>query len=246
MTSSQKYSWKAILIYFFLATSISLIFRTYTPGWLDFLKLPYGFGLNLLVGSGPLLSAICFRFLFKKEITVKKLPLFGTSVWKSTAFVVAPILVLTVIGIVNDKGLNMHVLGLKTGLLWLVYIYGEEFGWRGYLQQILPEKPFVNSFIIGITWYLWHLSFIFDGYNLSKELIFLLVLITGSYIALLITKRTQSLLTAVAFHISFSVMTNIPFTTGYLYGVIAMLMVWAVLLLFWKRPPLKPLNSRFI
>lgn len=235
MEFTQKYHWKIVLSYFFLATGISLIFRVYEPGYLDFIKLPYGFGLNLVVGFGPLLAAFLCRKLFKDVVVVRKLPLFGTSIWRSIAFVLAPVVVLCTIGIGNQEGLNIHLLGLKTGLMWLIYIYGEEYGWRGYLQQLLPGNTLVKALIIGILWYFWHLSFLFDHYDLLKELIFLLVLTVGSYIALLVTNRTDSLLTALGFHFSFSVMTNIPFTVNYKYGVIIMVVFWAILLWSWKR-----------
>lgn len=235
MDSAQKYHGKIILSYFFFATSISLIFRVYQPEYLDFMKLPYGFGLNLVVGLGPLLAGFLSRKLFKDEIIVRNLPLFGTSMWRSIAFLLAPIVVLCTIGLKNQEGLDIHLLGLKTGLIWLIYIYGEEYGWRGYLQQLVPGNTLVKALTIGLLWYLWHLSFLFDHYNLLKELVFLVVLTVGSYIALVVTKRTDSLLTAVGFHFSFSVMTNIPFTVNYKYGVIIMVVFWIILLLTWER-----------
>jgi membrane protease YdiL (CAAX protease family) len=229
------YKWKVIVTYFLLATGISLLFRVYEPRALDFLKLPYGFGLNLLVGFGPLVAAFLSRRIFKGGS--ERLTLFGSSVLRSLAFVLAPVMVFVIAGVKNKVGLNVHLFGLHTGFLWLIYIYGEECGWRGYLQQLVKGNMFLRALIIGSVWYVWHLSFVFDGYDFLKELVFLAVLITGSYIALWVTTRTNSLLTAVGLHFSFSVMTNIPFTTGYKYGVVVMIVFWGILLFAWKKRP---------
>lgn len=237
MNVTQQYNWRIVFIYFLLATVISLIFKVYEPLWLNFMKLPYGFGLSLIVGFGPMLAAIVTRRIFEKEIGMPKMPLFGSSVWRSIAFAVAPILVFVWFGIKNPDGEDIHLFGLKTGLLWFIYIYGEEYGWRGFLQQLAGGNNLIKSLIIGIIWYLWHLSFIFEQYDLMKELVFLLVLTVGSYIALLVTKRTNSLLTAIGLHFSFSVMTNIPFTANYKYGVLVMVVFWAGLLISWRGKP---------
>jgi hypothetical protein len=81
--------------------------------WLDFLKLPYGFGLNLLVGSGPLLAAVICRSVFKPVGLSPELSLFGSSVWRSIVFALAPVVVFIIIGIKNPDRLNIHILRLK-------------------------------------------------------------------------------------------------------------------------------------
>lgn len=236
---SPTTNWKAVVTYFFLATGISLIFRAYHPLWLDFLKLPYGFGLNLLVGFGPLLAAEITRILFKNN--KERLPWHGLSLFKSLLFMLAPVAVLAVLGIVNKKQINEHWFAVHVSLLWLIYIIGEEAGWRGYLQQILKMNDIQKSLIVGLQWYIWHLSFLFEKTNAVQELIFLAVLLAGSFIAIKITHRTSSLLTAVGLHFSFSVMTNVPQTAAYKYGILVMLLIWAVLLYFW--PQKKPVTK---
>ena len=50
---------------------------------------------------------------------------------------------------------------LMTPVLW-----GEEFGWRGYLQpRLFPGKPLQASVATGIIWAIWHYPLIFRGYN---------------------------------------------------------------------------------
>jgi hypothetical protein len=234
---NKDYPTRKILTFFLLATGLSLIFRIYHPDWLNKLILPYGYGLNLLVGFGPMLAAIILRRTSKDQVGTASLSLFGTSAIRSIIFLSAPILVLIICGIKNAHD-NTHLLGLKTSLFWLIYIYGEEYGWRGYLQQLTKGNIYIRALVIGIVWYLWHLSFVFDAYNLQKEVFFVLVLIVGSFIALLVTRITHSLLTAIGLHFSFSVMTNVPFTQNYKYGVLLMICVWLLLIFSWKRKPL--------
>lgn len=48
----------------------------------------------------------------------------------------------------------------------LIFALGEEYGWRGYLQQKWAPKNNIKGFIaIGIIWGLWHLPAILQGHN---------------------------------------------------------------------------------
>ena len=54
---------------------------------------------------------------------------------------------------------------LVTPLLW-----GEEFGWRGYLQlRLLSHRPLLASVVTGIIWGLWHLPITLRGYNFPDQ-----------------------------------------------------------------------------
>ncbi|RYE25680.1 MAG: CPBP family intramembrane metalloprotease [Sphingobacteriaceae bacterium] len=222
----------AVVVYFLLATLISLVFRIYMPSRLDLLKLPYGYGLNILVGAGPLLAAEITRKLF--DNADRRLPLYSDSLSKSLLFMLAPAFVLLIIGVKNKQHQNEHLFAVQVCLLWFVYIFGEESGWRGYLQQILNVSDYKKALIVGLQWYLWHLSFLFERTSLIKELVFLVVLLTGSFLAIKITKRTNSLLPAIGLHFSFSVITNVPNPSHYLTGVVAMLVTWGILLWKWS------------
>ena len=232
-SQSQKTNWKAVICYSLLAAGFSSIFRIYTPVWLDDLKLPYGYGLNLLVGFGPLLGAEMSRLLFKQS--KDRLPLYGNSLVKSIIFMLIPTAVLVIFGIKSKGQLNEHWFALQVSLLWLIYIFGEESGWRGYLQQILKVKDLWKAMIIGSVWYIWHFAFFFEKTNFIQELIFLIVLLIGSFIVIKVNKRTFSLMTSIGLHFSFSVMTNIPSSAFYKYGIIAMLIVWAIILWIWPK-----------
>jgi hypothetical protein len=230
-----------VLVYFSIATVVSLIFRHYTAFWLDIFRLPYGayYGLNLLVGIGPLVAAIASGALFSNSRDT--LSLWGNSVVKSSLFLLIPISTVIYIGVINKESIDPHLFAIKVTCMWLLYIIGEEFGWRGYIQQIITGNDYIKSLIVGSIWYLWHLSFIDVYYSPIKEIFFLLVLIIGSFMALKVTKRTESLATAVALHFSFSVLTNIRLPENAYIAIIFMCFCWIILYTFWNRGSLKQL-----
>jgi membrane protease YdiL (CAAX protease family) len=47
-------------------------------------------------------------------------------------------------------------------------VWGEEFGWRGYLQlRLLPERPLLAAVATGLVWAVWHYPMILLGYLFS-------------------------------------------------------------------------------
>lgn len=194
----------------------------------------------MIVGLGPVLAAIIARTMFR-DIN-RPLPLYGNSVMGSLVFMLAPCMVLIVLGIKNQQHINGHLFAVKVCLFWLIYIFGEESGWRGYLQTQLKTNDYIKALVVGFLWYVWHLSFLLEKTSVERELIFLTVLILGSFIAIRVTNRTLSLLTSVGLHFSFSVMTNIPVPPLYKFGLTAMLIIWVMLLLKW--PNTKPIKFK--
>ena len=54
---------------------------------------------------------------------------------------------------------------LTTPLLW-----GEEFGWRGYLQpRLFPGKPLAAAIVTGVIWSVWHWPLILRGYDFGRD-----------------------------------------------------------------------------
>jgi len=54
---------------------------------------------------------------------------------------------------------------IATPILW-----GEEFGWRGYLQlRLFPGKPLLAALATGIIWGAWHYPLIFRGFNYGDQ-----------------------------------------------------------------------------
>ncbi len=54
-----------------------------------------------------------------------------------------------------------------TALIATPVLFGEEFGWRGYLQlRLFQSRPTLAAIATGIVWGLWHLPVILRGYEL--------------------------------------------------------------------------------
>jgi membrane protease YdiL (CAAX protease family) len=74
---------------------------------------------------------------------------------------------------------------LVAPLLGLVIAFGEEYGWRGYLQSALIAMGKIPAFLlIGIVWGLWHAPIIAMGFNYPGHPILGILLMTIYTIAL--------------------------------------------------------------
>jgi membrane protease YdiL (CAAX protease family) len=55
---------------------------------------------------------------------------------------------------------------LITALIATPILWGEEFGWRGYLQlRLLKQHPLLAAIATGVIWGMWHLPLNIRGYN---------------------------------------------------------------------------------
>ena len=58
---------------------------------------------------------------------------------------------------------------LIIALLATPILFGEEFGWRGYLQiRLFADRPLIASVATGVIWSLWHLPLNLRGYNFPR------------------------------------------------------------------------------
>ena len=62
-------------------------------------------------------------------------------------------------------------IGLLTTSLFATFIlWGEEFGWRGYLQiRLFSERPVLAAVTTGIIWGIWHYPINLRGYNFPEH-----------------------------------------------------------------------------
>ncbi len=83
---------------------------------------------------------------------------------------------------------------LFTPLLW-----GEEFGWRGYLQpRLFPGKPVAAAAVTGVIWAVWHFPVILRGYDFGSQAVlgaavFLVSCSLFSFIFAWLVERTGSI-----------------------------------------------------
>jgi membrane protease YdiL (CAAX protease family) len=159
-----------------------------------------------LEGIGVLLGAVIAIKLMKKSKR-SSMSLFGTSKTKSLLLFILPILVFAIIGINNELEMNSNIYGFIAGLGIFIYCIFEEYGWRGYLQDELSElKPWKRFLLIGFLWYLWHLPFL-SNTDIVDNLIFLGMLIFGSWGIGQIAIATKSIIACAAFHFVVNIFT---------------------------------------
>jgi membrane protease YdiL (CAAX protease family) len=59
---------------------------------------------------------------------------------------------------------------MVTALLATPVLWGEEFGWRGYLQpRLFPGQPLAAAATTGIIWGVWHYPVLLMGYNFPEH-----------------------------------------------------------------------------
>lgn len=53
-----------------------------------------------------------------------------------------------------------------TALIATPILFGEEFGWRGFLQRrLFGDAPMLSALVTGVIWSVWHFPLILRGYN---------------------------------------------------------------------------------
>lgn len=77
---------------------------------------------------------------------------------------------------------------LASAAITMPILFGEEFGWRGYLQQRIfrngKGKPLAAAVVTGCIWSLWHLPLNLQGYNFPDQPLAGAFVFTGSCILL--------------------------------------------------------------
>lgn len=64
-------------------------------------------------------------------------------------------------------------------------LWGEEFGWRGYLQlRLFPGRPLLAAIATGVIWGLWHLPINIRGYNFPGYPVLGMIVFTVSTVLL--------------------------------------------------------------
>lgn len=239
---------KRIFIFLIIAISLSNIFRFDVFGTKEYLEeLPtwiYLLVTVLLEGSGVFIGALIAIYLLRKKRKTD-ISFWGTSKIKGLLMAIIPILLLIIIGVKNDYGLNQHLYALIAISGSLVYCIMEEFGWRGYLQEEFKNlKAIIRYLLIGFIWYFWHLSFLTDV-TLTQNLFFLGILIIGSWGLGQVAELTKSIFASASFHLIIQIMMfNSLFKNG-IDGTQKLIIIgisvtlWIIILGKWKKEQLK-------
>jgi membrane protease YdiL (CAAX protease family) len=113
-------------------------------------RIWFGFGLGL-VAFFALQSWL--NYVFK----------LGTLVDLKTAFPQMAAANMPTVALYLTMALNTVVIGPFLGL---IITFGEEYGWRGFLQTELNKLGRIRgTFLLGVIWGIWHLPIIWMGYN---------------------------------------------------------------------------------
>lgn len=206
---NQRINWKRLVIFLLIAITISNIFRfdifdlkselEKLPAWI------FIFTSVLLEGSGVIIGAVIIIPFLKKEKKTE-ISLFGTSKLKSLIMAMIPIIILTIIGVRNDHGMDYQIYGFIAALGTFLYCIMEEYGWRGYLQEELKIlKSWKKYLIIGFIWYLWHLTFLTKA-SVGDNLFFLGMMILGSWGIGQVAESTKSIMASACFHMIIQIM----------------------------------------
>ncbi|MFT7628246.1 MAG: membrane protease YdiL (CAAX protease family) [Ulvibacter sp.] len=206
---NEHINWKRIGLFLLIAITISNIFRfdvfelkpelEQLPTWIFILTT------FLLEGSGVIIGALIVIPLLKRHRKIE-ITLFGTSKSKGLLMAIIPIIILTIIGVKNEFDLDSHLYGFIAITTTLIYCIMEEYGWRGYLQEELKTlKPWLKYSIIGLIWYLWHLTFLTKA-TFGDNLFFLAMMIFGSWGIGQVAESTKSILASACFHLIIQIM----------------------------------------
>jgi len=185
---------------------------------------------------GPGISAIICFLVFRKSHP-RTITFFGSSVLKSIAFYVVPIIALAAFG-VPGQGMNPHLFPLVFGALGFISILGEELGWRGFLQDALRPLPELARYgLIGIMWELWHFTNRMGHGALIQIVIrvsiWIAALILVSFIMGRATERSKSVVVAVTLHAWIDIFAEFNQTATYIIFGFA-IPFWVYLLWQWK------------
>lgn len=223
----MKKKLRDVVIYFAIAFAL-----TYLASQLPDLAIGT-FNIKLLLCSfGPLVSGlICYRLL--KTRNAIGVSLLGTRPVFSVAVCIVPLITVCLTQTKHD----LTVI-LAYALTQFVYCFGEEYGWRHYLQNATSfMNDWLQSFLIGLLWFSWHYSFLEDmssqllGTDLPALIfppIMIVLLSLVSFLFGTMVKRSRSVLFPTAGHLLFK--------TGLVTMVVTGCVICAILV-FWDRLP---------
>ena len=234
----KKVNWLSVLVFYVLACAISWPFFWWrdmnAASWAQW-AVP-NFLKTWSYMWGPGISAIICFLVFRKSHP-RTITFFGSSVLKSIAFYVVPIIALAAFG-VPGQGMNPHLFPLVFGALGFISILGEELGWRGFLQDALRPLPELARYgLIGIMWELWHFTNRMGHGALIQIVIrvsiWIAALILVSFIMGRATERSKSVVVAVTLHAWIDIFAEFNQTATYIIFGFA-IPFWVYLLWQWK------------
>jgi membrane protease YdiL (CAAX protease family) len=147
-------------------------------------------------------------------------------------FGIAPIVSFALVGLENDFGLQPNLYALMNSCVFILYACGEEFGWRGYLQnELSPLNRWTKYLIIGVIWWLWHWRFN-TGFDL---ILFPIITITSSLIIGKLTDDTHSYFVAASIHGLVMILSLGDWSANKTFGLTLTILIWLLLSFYEKE-----------
>ncbi len=232
-----------LIVFYLAAIILSNIFRFdlfHIQPYLESLPVWLMIFYGPLQAIGVLTGAlVALHWLSKERET--DITLFGTSKKWSIAMGILPILLLLVVGVNNNRGIESHYFGLVAGISTLIYCFFEEIGWRGYLEQELRDRSeFVRVLLIALLWYLWHLKFL-NNPDPLQNIQLLGWLLLGSWGLGKIVHLTKSILAAACFHMGINIVMFNGFireglsSAGKAIILGTLFSIWILILVIWQK-----------
>jgi membrane protease YdiL (CAAX protease family) len=206
--SPPSVNWRSVVVYYSLACLFSWPFFW----WRDIHRESFLATIppqlrNVLVMAGPGLAALICIGVFRRS-HVRRITLFGGHPVRSVCFYVLPWVGLVIVSPSMAGKASQVTLDTAMWVQMLFFgflaTFGEELGWRGFLQDALrPIRPLYRYAIIGVMWELWHFTTRMRGHLPAVIIRVTLFSIAVTAMSALIgkaTERTRSVLVAVTLH----------------------------------------------
>ena len=228
-----KPNWRAVLVFYVLACSFSWPFFWWrdanTASWKAF---PLPEEIKDLTW-GPAVAALLVFWLIPATRR-GAVSFFGTSWRRSAGFFVVPILFAFI-------GYRVHSGAFSYKLLYYLVIgcvstFGEELGWRGFLQGSLRPLGRIRGYLlVAFMWEAWHFTSHLKGTLhevMARLSIYIPIVVGVTFLLGFIVERTDSLLLAVTLH----EWLDIGFDSGGTYlmwAALACIPLWVWLIWTW-------------
>jgi len=212
----------------------------------------------ILPQLGPGLAALVMLAVFRKDNAKLTIAVRGRQILKYIGAVGIPLLVSAVLFIIYRQFVGQLSIQSISGFPLLILFggiilgaFGEELGWRGYLQRVVEGKVnvLIAALLVGILWGLWHVGNY--QYGLLYLLFFVLSTIAYSIIMVWLLQGTDNnLVVAWLFH--FAVNAGFYLLRGALADFRLMVLngiawtVVAVVIIALNRKDFLPLRKRTI
>jgi hypothetical protein len=184
----EKNKWMAIALFYVIAVITRAIVLWGVRSWDIKTDSSFLWLWDWASGIGPCLGAFAAVLICKRKFYCS---ITGTSLWKSVLTVAIPFLVC----FFQNRELSFILVD------FIIYSFLEKVGWRGYLQGELKDmNPALRVLVIGLMWFFWHIAI---GFNLAN-LIFLAILLFGTWGIGNIARDTRSLSACACFHTLFN------------------------------------------